>query len=144
MIKYRLLCNSCSNNFDSWFATSKEYEKLKKIKLINCNYCNSLKVSKSLMAPNVLNNLNQSSKMKKEELDKLRGFKKKIKSYQNFIKNNLDYVGENFSYEARSIHYNPKKKSRGIYGKATKEEVKELNEEGIQTQTIPWIEDKEN
>ena len=38
----------------------------------------------------------------------------------------------------------PKKKSRGIYGKATKEEVKELNEEGIQTQTIPWIEDKEN
>ena len=144
MIKYKLICKDCKKKFDSWFSSSKEYEKLKKMKLINCNYCNSLKVSKSLMAPNVLNNLNQSSKMKKEELDKLRGFKKKIKSYQNFIKNNLDYVGENFSYEARSIHYNPKKKSRGIYGKATKEEVKELNEEGIQTQTIPWIEDKEH
>ena len=114
------------------------------MKLINCNYCNSLQVTKSLMAPNILNNLNESSKIKKEELDKLKNFKKKIKNYQNFIKKNLDYVGENFSYEARSIHYNSKKKSRGIYGKATKEEVKELNEEGIQTQTIPWIEDNEN
>ena len=52
-------------------------------------------------------------------------------------------MGENFSYEARSIHYN-KKKKKGIYGKATKEEIKELNEEGIETQTIPWIDDKEN
>ena len=144
MIKYKLSCKECKKNFDSWFSSSKEYEKLKKMKLINCNYCNSLQVTKSLMAPNVLNNLNESSKIKKEELDKLKNFKKKIKNYQNFIKKNLDYVGENFSYEARSIHYNSKKKSRGIYGKATKEQVKELNEEGIQTQTIPWIEDKEN
>ena len=144
MIKYKLSCKECKKSFDSWFSSSKEYEKLKKMKLINCNYCNSLQVTKSLMAPNVLNNLNESSKIKKEELDKLKNFKKKIKNYQNFIKKNLDYVGENFSYEARSIHYNSKKKSRGIYGKATKEEVKELNEEGIQTQTIPWIEDKEN
>ena len=144
MIKYKLTCKGCNLSFDSWFASSKEYEKLKKMKLINCNYCNSLQVTKSLMAPNILNNLNESSKIKKEELDKLKNFKKKIKNYKNFNKKNLDYVGENFSYEARSIHYNSKKKSRGIYGKATKEEVKELNEEGIQTQTIPWIEDKEN
>ena len=37
-----------------------------------------------------------------------------------------------------------KKKTKGIYGKATKEQVKELNEEGIEIQTIPWIEDKAN
>ena len=30
MIKYRLICKDCDNFFDSWFATSKEYEKLKK------------------------------------------------------------------------------------------------------------------
>ena len=83
------------------------------MKLINCNYCNSLQVTKSLMAPNILNNLNESSGNKKEELDKLKIFKKKIKNYQNFIKKNLDYVGENFSYEARSIHYN-KNKNYGV------------------------------
>ena len=88
-----------------------------------------------------------SSKLIKNDeanLSKIREVKTKIKDFQRFIKKNFDYVGENFSYEARSIHYNSKKKSKGIYGKATKEEIKELNEEGIQTQTIPWIKDKEN
>ena len=53
-------------------------------------------------------------------------------------------MGENFTYEARSIHYNKNKKKRGIYGKASLKDVKELKEEGIDTQMIPWIEDKEN
>ena len=64
--------------------------------------------------------------------------------YQKFIKNNFEFVGENFAYEARSIHYNSKKKNKGIYGKATIKQVKELSDEGIETQTIPWIEEKEN
>ena len=55
-----------------------------------------------------------------------------------------EYVGENFAYEARSIHYNTKKKLKGIYGKATNDEIKSLNDEGIETQTIPWIKDKDN
>tara|TARA_A100001015_G_scaffold277504_1_gene336768 strand:+ start:806 stop:967 length:162 start_codon:yes stop_codon:yes gene_type:complete len=53
-------------------------------------------------------------------------------------------VGENFAYEARSIHYKNKDKKKGIYGSATKEELKELKEEGIQTQSIPWINNQEN
>jgi hypothetical protein len=32
MIKYKLICNDCEIKFDSWFASSKEYEKLKKKK----------------------------------------------------------------------------------------------------------------
>ena len=53
-------------------------------------------------------------------------------------------MGENFAYEARSIHYNNKKKRKGIYGKASNEEIHELREEGIETDVIPWIEDKNN
>ena len=30
MIKYKLKCNNCEIVFDSWFASSKEYEKVKK------------------------------------------------------------------------------------------------------------------
>ena len=37
-----------------------------------------------------------------------------------------------------------KNKAKGIYGKASNEEIKSLNEEGIETQSIPWIKDKEN
>ena len=70
--------------------------------------------------------------------------KKTIAEYQNFIKNNFKYVGENFAYEARSIHYDSKKKEKGIYGTASKKDLKELAEEGIDTQIIPWIEDNNN
>ena len=53
MIKYNLLCKNCSENFDSWFANSKEYEKLKRKKLLTCHKCNSSNVDKSLMAPSI-------------------------------------------------------------------------------------------
>ena len=143
MIKYKLTCKDCDLKFDSWFSSSKEFDKLKKINLINCTRCNSLKVKKTLMSPMVLN-----SSMKKVTEDfsqrKIRRFKNKIREYQKFIKKNFEYVGENFAYEARSIHYNTKKKSKGIYGKATNDEVESLNEEGIETQIIPWIKDKDN
>ena len=143
MIKYKLTCKDCDLKFDSWFSSSKEFDKLKKINLINCTRCNSLKVKKTPMSPMVLNS---SIRKANEDLNqkKIRKFKNKIRKYQKFIKNNFEYVGENFAYEARSIHYNAKKKSKGIYGKATNDEVKSLNEEGIETQTIPWIKDKDN
>ena len=46
MIKYKLVCKDCNNIFDSWFSSSKEYEKLKKRKYLNCHICNSLRMKK--------------------------------------------------------------------------------------------------
>ena len=143
MIKYNLLCKKCDLTFDSWFASSKEFDKLKKKKLINCHSCGSLKVEKNLMAPKLINKT-LSDKNDKKDLLKYQKIKKKINEYQKFIKSNFDYVGENFAYEARSIHYNNKKRNKGIYGTASNQEIKELKEEGINTELIPWIEDKKN
>ena len=142
MIKYKLSCKSCEISFDSWFASSKEYEKLKKKNLLNCHVCNSRQVEKSLMAPKFINK--PISKSFDNQNLKLKKISNKIKEYQKFIKNNFKFVGKNFAYEARSIHYNSKKKNKGIYGEATKEEIKELKEEGVKTEIIPWIEDKSN
>ena len=56
-----------------------------------------------------------------------------------------NHVGDNFAYEARSLHYNKNRdKKKGIYGRASLQDVKELKEEGIETEMLPWIEDKEN
>ena len=142
MIKYKLECKDCEIIFDSWFASSKEYEKLKKRKLLVCDNCNSSKVEKTLMTPKLISGKNKSN----DNLNpiKYENIKKTIKNYKKFIKNNFKYVGENFAYEARSIHYNEKKKSKGIYGNASKEDIKELKEEGIETQMIPWIESTDN
>ena len=142
MIKYKLICKDCDLLFDSWFASSREYEKLKKNKHLSCHKCNSQQVEKTLMAPGLINNSKKQSD-KKENLS-LKEIKEKIKNYNKFIKDNFDYVGKNFAYEARSIHYDKKKNSKGIYGTATKKEIKELKEEGIKADLIPWVEDKNN
>ena len=142
MIKYTLICKDCELTFESWFASSKEYEKLKKKRFLNCYKCNSINIEKSLMAPNLINK--KSEAIASKELERYNKIKKTISKYQKFIKNNFEYVGDNFAYEARSIKYNEKKKEKGIYGTASKQDLKELKEEGIDAQVIPWVEDKNN
>ena len=126
MIKYKLICENCNLSFDSWFASSNEFEKLKKRNLLNCFKCNSKKVDKTLMAPKLVKNIFNQTKNSQEK-----------------ISANFEYVGENFAFEARSIHYD-KKKSKGIYGTASDSEMRELQEEGIETEIIPWIKDNNN
>ncbi len=143
MIKYKLICKDCETTFDSWFSSSKEYEKLKKKKFLNCHFCNSLNVGKGLMSPSV-----NTSKNNLKDIDtfseKYKEIKKTIYEYQEFIKKNFEYVGENFAYEARSLHYKNKKKAKGIYGTATKEDLNELKEEGIKAEILPWIKNTTN
>ena len=99
MIKYNLFCKDCDTNFDSWFASSKEYERLKKKNFLNCHLCGSLNVKKSLMAPKLISKSNTHKT--ENERTKYFEIKEKIKDYQKFIKKNFEYVGENFTYEAR-------------------------------------------
>ena len=98
------------------------------------------------MAPNLLKTKN-NKKIRLENDKKFVEVKKKIKEYQKFIKKNFEYVGDKFAYEARSIHYDntdSKKNKKGIYGNVSLEEAKELQDEGIKTETIPWIKEEEN
>ena len=142
MIKYRLECNNCNKSFDSWFSSSSEFEKLKSRKFLDCHFCNSKDIKKTLMAPNILN-LKQK-KENKFKNKKTQEIQKKILEFQNFIRHNFENVGNDFTYKARSLHYNSKKKTKGIYGNATKKQIRELQEEGIETQIFPWIENKKN
>ena len=142
MIKYKLRCINCLIIFDSWFASSKEYEKLNRLKHINCHNCNSLKIEKTLMSPSILNSAKDKSEIVKDK--KLAEIRNKLREYKKFIKNNFEYVGEKFAYEARSIHYDDKKKKKGIYGKVTKKEAEELKQEGINTDIIPWFNESDN
>jgi len=142
MIKYKLICKDCDDTFDSWFSTSKEYERLKKKSFLNCHICNSLNVEKTLMSPSV-HMLRNDTKIS-NQTKSYKKTKEAILKYQKFIEKNFDYVGENFTYEARSLHYKNKKGPKGIYGTTTKEDLQELKEEGIETEVIPWIKDNIN
>ena len=141
-MKYKLFCKNCNYCFDSWFASSNEYEKLKKKKYLNCHICGSSKIEKTLMSPNIFKNKNK--KYINLQNEKFKNIKKTINEYQKFIKENFKFVGENFSHEARSLHYSKKKRLKNIYGTATKKDLRELEEEGIEIGVVPWFEDKNN
>tara|TARA_Y100000741_G_C18104913_1_gene498378 strand:+ start:266 stop:547 length:282 start_codon:yes stop_codon:yes gene_type:complete len=93
------------------------------------------------MAPSVINNEKKKNNL---NINKNLEIKNKLKDYKKFIKKNFENVGDNFAFEARSIHYSNKKRNKGIYGKASANDIKELSEEGIETETIPWINDNDN
>ena len=138
MIKYNLICE-CGKTFESWFSSSDEHDVQRRKKLINCIYCDSTSVRKSVMAPNLFSKSNKISKNNNLE----KKIKKQLSQLRKYIEKNCKNVGNNFPREARSIYYD-KKISEGIYGRATPEETAELLEEGIDVATIPWPNKSEN
>ena len=138
MIKYNLICK-CGGTFESWFSGSVEFDSLCKKKLIKCIYCESSSIKKTVMAPNLTSKSNKV--FKKNKLEK--SIKKQLLNFRRYIEKNCKDVGDNFPQEARSIHYD-KKISKGIYGRATPEETAELQDEGIDVATIPWVNKSEN
>ncbi len=139
MIVLNILCDDCSNEFEGWFDTHSSCQTQIKKSLVECTRCGSTNVNKGLSAPNV--SLNKSSDINKNKV--MNELRSKIKDVQSFVEKNAEYVGDNFTYEARRIHYD-KLKKKPIYGTASKEDVKDLQDEGIDVATIPWIEKKEN
>ena len=136
MIKYNLKCHN-DHEFESWFSNSEEFEKLKRNNLLDCIYCSSKKIKKSIMAPMI------SSSKKKEEsfeiLDKnFKEEKNNLLKLRNFIEKNFDYVGKDFTKKVREVYYD-KKNKKAIYGTATLEEREELADEGIDLLSIPWV-----
>ena len=140
MIKYNLKCHK-NHEFKSWFSNSREFEKLKKKQLLECIYCSSKKINKSIMSP-MISGISKK-KINTINLEKnLKGEKAKLLKIRNFIENNFEYVGKNFSKKVREIYYD-KNSKKTIYGSTTPEEREELREEGIDLLSIPWV-DKEN
>ena len=140
MIKYNLKCSN-GHEFKSWFSDSKEFEKLKSKKMIECIFCGVNSVEKSIMSPNILSK--EEKQKNNNSLKKFKKIKQDLQKMRNFIEKNFEYVGENFPREVRNVFYD-KRKNKNIYGNATPEETEELKEEGIELTTIPWIDEREN
>jgi hypothetical protein len=136
MIKYNLKCNN-NHEFESWFSDSNEFEKLNKKKLLECIYCHSKKIEKSIMSPMI-----SGVKSKKESINlldkKLSDEKDKLKKINNYIKKNFEFVGDKFSQKVKDVYYD-KETKKSIYGTTTLEERKELAEEGIDFFSVPWV-----
>ena len=140
MIKYNLRCKN-DHEFESWFSDSQEFEKLNLKGLLECIYCSSKKISKSIMSPMISSPNNKDEK--NEIIDKdYKNEKNKLLQLRKYIEKNFDFVGKDFSQKVRELYYD-KKNKKAIYGTTTPEEREELAEEGIDLFSIPWV-DKDN
>ena len=136
MIKYNLKCNN-DHEFESWFSDSSEFDKLNKKKLLECIYCLSNNIQKSIMAPMISgkkSNEDSVSFVDPNLLDQ----KNKLLKIRNYIEKNFEFVGDEFSKKVREVYYD-KKTKKSIYGTTTLEEREELEEEGIDLLSIPWV-----
>ena len=69
--------------------------------------------------------------------------KKNLTKMKKFVEKNFKFVGDKFPQEAREIYYD-NKKNKKIYGTVTSEERLELEEEGIELTSLPWVDNKKN
>lgn len=133
MILFDLRCTK-GHVFEAWFLDNASYDSQAKAGAVNCPACGSRKIQKAPMAPRIGKGTEVTRQQVAAELAEM---KRQLKELQTKIEANCDYVGNTFAEEARRIHYG-EAAHRDIYGEATDEEAKELNEEGIEFARIPW------
>ena len=160
MIRYSLRCER-DHTFESWFQSSGAYDSQVRRKLVSCPVCNSVKVEKAIMAPQIV------SKKGRREVEapppqpqppadpapaqgstpllmaQERELRAKLKELRDHIVKNADNVGEQFPNEARKMHYG-EIEHRPIYGEASPEEARALIDEGVEVSPLPVLPDDRN
>ena len=137
MIVFNLICSKCEYEFEGWFDNSSAFASQKKRKLINCPNCESSKIKKTLVAPNVGKKSNSKKTTNKKTIAS------NINKIKKIVEENFDYVGDQFTDEAKKIKYG-ETKDRPIYGEATVEQTKELIDEEISVTPLPFQPNKKN
>ena len=116
MIKYNLKCHN-GHEFESWFSNSNEFDKLNQKKMLECIYCSSKKINKSIMAP-MISGVKEKDLSFQKSKSSLKDKKDQLLQIRKFVENNFEYVGDNFSRKIREIYYD-KNSNKKIYGTTT-------------------------
>ncbi len=136
MITYQLRCDK-EHEFEGWFADSSSCDSQLDGHAVECPYCGSVKVSKSIMAPRIAKGASRKS-VSVSPAKEAAQLKQALRELRDQVEQNCDYVGDQFAEEARKIHYG-EADSRGIYGESSEKEATELADEGIEVSRIPWL-----
>jgi hypothetical protein len=156
MIHYQLQCDR-GHGFDGWFKDSASFDHQAGEGLIACPSCNSLAVSRALMAPALGGTARHGREQPAKPTppapalpveppsqgaisasampDQLRALLQRMRAE---VEKTCDDVGGDFAEEARRIHYG-EAESRGIFGETTPSEAEALTEEGIAFGVLPWL-----
>lgn len=137
MIVFELMCSN-GHRFEMWFPNGAAYDTQTAAGNVACPYCDDNRIAKAPMAPRVARSLAKPDTRAEKEQAVAAGLSQAVKELSRHVRETCDYVAGDFPEEAKRIHYGESEK-RGIYGEASRKEVTELKDEGIDIHRIPWI-----
>jgi len=159
MIRYALVCDN-AHEFESWFSTSASFEAQAGRGLVTCPVCDSAKVERAIMAPNVARTDRERSVVATAQEpaaatvdaptpglpaapvalmgEKEIAFRQMLAAVHKHVTENAEHVGKRFAAEALKIHHG-ESDDRPIYGEATREDAQMLHEEGIAFMPLPGL-----
>ncbi|MEX2441401.1 MAG: DUF1178 family protein, partial [Pontimonas sp.] len=141
----------------AWFRGSDAYEEQRGAGVITCPVCADTSVDKAPMAPRISKGVTKGisggggPEPSPEPLTGVpagpegnpafeayvQGLRQVADAVRRHVEENCDYVGHAFAEEARKIHYG-ETDARPIYGEASTEESRELEEEGVEFTALPF------
>ena len=153
MIRYALICDA-AHEFESWFASSASFEEQAKRGFVTCPVCNSAKVERAVMAPNVART-DLGPKVPGPVVEapapaaaapapvalmseKEQAFREMVTALHRHVSENAEHVGPRFADEALKIHHG-EAEERAIYGEATPDDARMLHEEGVEFLPLPRL-----
>jgi len=170
MIKFALKCSD-DHRFEAWFKSGAEFDKLQSAGLLTCAVCGTIEVDKALMAPNVGVKANRRTPASVPALRdgpapsagrvaephvstppiaadgapsaKLAAMVEALRELRTAVTRDADYVGDKFAEEARKVHFQ-EAPARAIYGNATREQVRELVDDGVEIAPLPSLPEDHN
>ena len=134
MIRYALRCEK-AHEFEAWFQNSSSFDEQVGASDVACPQCGSTKIVKAPMAPSVARS-GKSDTSESMAVEAVRRARKEMLK-------DADNVGDDFAREARKIHYKDTE-PRGIYGRASEKEAKDLREEGVGFSPLPVLPEDHN
>ena len=163
MICFVLTCTD-EHRFEGWFKSSETFERQCEAGTLECPICGDRDVRKPLMAPAIARGGRSTKEPPGDGESKppapaggdgdeaapvasgaglpvdprLARFLQLARRVQAHVEKNFDDVGDRFATEARAIHCGEAER-RGICGRATAEEARSLDEEGIEVMPLPRL-----
>ncbi len=139
MIVFNLMCSN-DHPFEGWFASAADFERQQQSTLLSCPTCGSNQINKTLHASYVNTGgahlPSQGEHRANDGVEQYANIADHVSQLIEHLIANTQDVGDAFPEEARRIHYKEAPERR-IRGNASRDDVVEMREEGIEVIALP-------
>lgn len=133
MIVFDLVCEY-DHEFEGWFKNASDFISQQNGGLLTCPMCGTDNITKVPSVSHI--NSGKKDKQLSELADIQNDAATLVNKITEYVTNNFDNVGDKFADVAKKMHYG-EEEERNIFGSATLDDAKELQEEGIEIIPLP-------